>query len=62
MKPQISCLQKRFEIDDKSLIETLKKNPRLLPMSIEKSIEPKLALYGALIGEKKAKRLVMERP
>ena len=56
----MSYLQKRFEIDEKSLKEMLKKNPRLLPMSIEKSIEPKLAFYGALIGEKKAKRLVME--
>ena len=56
----MSYLQKRFEIDEKSLKEMLKKNPRLLPMSIEESIEPKLAFYGALIGEKKAKRLVME--
>ena len=58
--PMMSYLQKRFEIDAKSLKETLQKNPRLLPMSIEKSIEPKLVFYGALIGEKRAKRLVME--
>ena len=57
---RMSYLQTRFELDDKSLKEILKKNPRLLNMSIETSIEPKLAFYSALIGEKKAKRLVME--
>lgn len=60
VEPQISYLQKRFEIDDKSIKEILKKSPRLLTCSIETSIEPMLAFYGALIGEKKAKRLVIE--
>ena len=58
--PMMSYLQKRFELDAKSLKEILRRNPRLLPMSIEESIEPKLEFYGALIGEKKAKRLVMK--
>ena len=57
---RMSYLKKRFQLDDKSLKEILRREPRLLTMSIETSIEPKLAFYSALIGEKKAKWLVME--
>lgn len=61
LEPKLRYLRKTFELDDDSLRELILRMPGLLTYS-EKTIDKKLAFYSKLLGERKAKRLVVESP
>ena len=62
MDRKISHFQQIFEINDEEMKELFLRRPQLLVLSLEKNIEPKLELYGSLIGKERAKKAVVERP
>ena len=61
LDPKLQYLRKTFALDDDSLRDLVLRMPGLLTYS-EKTIDKKLAFYSYLLGEKKAKILVVESP
>ena len=62
MDKKISYLQQLFDLNDKELKELFLSRPELAASSTEKNIEPKLELYGSLIGKERARKIVVESP
>ena len=58
LRPKLRYLRTRFELDDDALKNLVLKAPSLLAYG---DVEEKLQFYSNLVGEKQAKRLVVER-
>ena len=62
MDKKLCHIQQLFDINDKELKELFLSRPELFVLSAEKNIEPKLELYGSLIGKERTRKLVVESP
>ena len=62
MDKKLCHVQQLFEINDEELKELFLSRPELVALSAEKNIQPKLELYGSLIGKERARTLVVESP
>ena len=61
LEPKLRYLRERFGLDDEHLKDLLLRMPGLFSYSDEK-IEQKLQFYSTLVGEEKAKIMVVESP
>ena len=62
MDKKISHLQKIFGINDKAFKEMFLRRPESAALSAERNIEPKMELYGSLLGTERARKLIVESP
>ena len=62
MDKKLRHIQEMFQINNKELKELFLKRPEFVALSAEKNIEPKLELYGSLIGKERARKLVLQTP
>lgn len=60
MDKKISNLQDICGINDEEFKELFLRRPELVALSAKENIEPKLDLYGSLIGKETARKLVVE--
>jgi hypothetical protein len=62
MDNKIAHLQQIFELNNEEFKVLFLSRPAIVAMSAEDNIEPKLELYGSLIGKERARKLVVESP
>ena len=62
MDNKIAHLQQIFELNNEEFKEFFLSRPEIVALSAEDNIEPKLELYGSLIGKERARKLVVESP
>ena len=60
MDNKIAHLQQIFELNNEEFKEFFLSRPEIVALSAEDNIEPKLELYGSLIGKERARKLVVE--
>uniref|UniRef100_A0A7S0ACF9 Uncharacterized protein n=1 Tax=Minutocellus polymorphus TaxID=265543 RepID=A0A7S0ACF9_9STRA len=56
----LDYLCRTFELNKEGLAEIIMKQPAILAISVERSIKPKLHFYSRLVGEKEAKKIIIE--
>ena len=62
MGKKLGHIKQLFNLNDEEFKELFLRRPELVALSAEENIEPKLDLYGSLIGKEKARKLVVDHP
>ena len=62
MEQKVCRLMNFFGINEEEFRDLILKRPEPLALSFDKNIEPKIELYGSLLGKERAKKLVLESP